>query len=91
MKLAQLKKIPVTDAHERAAADARFRGTPLTTRAPLWRRHRVAIALGGAPLVLLLLGLAFRGWLGTEAGAFTGARARTGALRGGRFRHAVPR
>lgn len=70
MKLAQLKKIPVTDAHERAAADARIRGaeaqdTPLTARAPLWRRHRVAIALGGAALVLLLLGLAFRGWLGT--------------------------
>src|SRR5215469_2223251 len=33
---------------------------------PGWRRHRVALALGGSALVLLLLlGFAFKGWLGT--------------------------
>jgi HlyD family secretion protein len=70
MKLAQLKKFPATDP--RTTADgARMRGTegqdaPLSTRIPVWRRHRVALALGGSALVvLLLLGFAFEGWLGT--------------------------
>ena len=64
MKLAQLRKIPVSEPE-------RIRGTaaqdaPLTTRVPPWRRHRVALALGGSALVLLLLlGFAFQGWLGT--------------------------
>ena len=64
MKLAQLRKIPVSEPE-------RIRGTaaqdaPLTTRVPPWRRHRVALALGGSALVLLLLlGFAFKGWLGT--------------------------
>ena len=70
MKLAQLKKFPVGDS--RAAADGeRMRGTegqdaPLATRLPPWQRRRVALAVGGsALLVLLLLGFAFKGWLGT--------------------------
>ena len=70
MKLGQLKKFPVTDPH--ATADgARMRGTegqdaPLSTRLPVWRRQRVALALGGSALVvLLLLGFALEGWLGT--------------------------
>jgi HlyD family secretion protein len=70
MKLAQLKKFPATDP--RTTADlARMRATegqdaPLSTRIPVWRRHRVALALGGSALVvLLLLGFAFEGWLGT--------------------------
>ena len=64
MKLAQLRKIPVSEPE-------RIRGTaaqdaPLTTRVPPWRRHRVALAVGGSVLgLLLLLGFAFRGWLGT--------------------------
>jgi HlyD family secretion protein len=70
MKLAQLKKFPAKDPH--ATADGvRMRGTegqdaPLATRAPRWRRHRTAFALGaGALAVLLLLAFAFKGWLGT--------------------------
>src|SRR5215472_7202672 len=69
MKLAQLKKIPVTISG--TPEGARIRGTdaqdaPLTASMPSWRRHRVALALGGSALVLLLLlGFAFRGWLGT--------------------------
>jgi len=69
MKLAQLKKFPATDPH--AADDARMRGTegqdaPLSTHVPVWRRHRVALALGGSALVvLLLLGFALEGWHGT--------------------------
>ncbi len=68
MKLAQLKKIPVNDP--RAPGGARLSGTeaqdaPLPTQAP-WRLHRVALATGGGALVLLLLlGFAFKGWLGT--------------------------
>jgi HlyD family secretion protein len=69
MKLAQLKKIPLCDPA--TPGDARIRGTdaqdvPLTPRMPPWQRHRVALALGGSALVLLLLlGFALRGWLGT--------------------------
>ena len=68
MKVAQLKKIPLGDPA--APGEVRIRGTdaqdaPLTTRMPPWRRHRVSLALGGgALLLLLLLGFAFRGWLG---------------------------
>jgi HlyD family secretion protein len=71
MKLARLRKFPVTGPHDGAVADARIRGTeaqdvPLTVRPPLWRRHRIALALGAGVLVpLVLLGLAFKGWLGT--------------------------
>jgi len=70
MKLAQLKKFPPGDP--RVTADGvHMRGTegqdaPVSTRVPLWRRHRTALALGGSALVLLLLlGFAFKGWLGT--------------------------
>src|SRR5215469_4308504 len=69
MKLAQLKKFPLTGPGTPEAD--RIRGTdaqdaPLTTRVPPWRRHRAALALGGIGLVLLLLlGFAFKGWLGT--------------------------
>src|SRR5215472_9307273 len=70
MKLAQLKKFPLGDP--RATADsAGMRGTeaqdsPLSTRMPPWRRHRRALALGGSALLLLLvLGIALKGWLGT--------------------------
>ena len=70
MKLAQLKKFPATDP-QGTADGARMRGTegqdtPLSTRLPAWRRHGVALALGGGALVvLLLLGFALKGWLGT--------------------------
>ena len=70
MKLAQLKKFPATDP-QGTADGARMRGTegqdaPLSTRIPAWRRHRAALALGGGALVvLLLLGFALKGWLGT--------------------------
>jgi len=69
MKLAQLKKIPVSDPG--APGAERIRGTdaqdaPLTTRLRPWWHHRAALTLGGgALLVLLLLGFAFKGWLGT--------------------------
>ena len=70
MRLAQLKKIPVGDPA--APGTVRMRGTeaqdaPLATRLPPWRRHRVAFALGcSALVVLLLLGFALEGWLGTS-------------------------
>jgi HlyD family secretion protein len=70
MKLAQLKKFPLA-APRATAQGERMRGTeaqdaPLATRMPRWRRHRVALALGGgALLVLLLLALGVEGWLGT--------------------------
>jgi HlyD family secretion protein len=70
MKLAQLKKIPVSDPGGAPGAK-RIRGTdaqdaPLTTHLPSWRRDRAGLALaGGALVVLLLLGFAFKGWLGT--------------------------
>ena len=69
MKLAQLKKIPVN--YSRAHGGTRIRGTeaqdvPLAARVPPWRRHRVMLALAGSALLLLVvLGLAFKGWLGT--------------------------
>jgi HlyD family secretion protein len=69
VKLAQLKKIPIGDP--RAAGSVRMRGTegqdaPLSARIPPWRRHRVAFALGASALALLmLLGFALTGWLGT--------------------------
>ena len=64
MKLAQLRKIPVSEPERIRGTDAQ--DAPLTTRVPPWRRHRVALALGGSALVLLLLlGFALRGWLGT--------------------------
>jgi HlyD family secretion protein len=70
MKLAQLKKFPLGDPQ--ATPDgARVRGTeaqdvPLSTHVPSWRRHRQALTLGGGALaVLIVLGLALKGWLGT--------------------------
>ena len=83
MKLAQLRKIPVSEPE-------RIRGTaaqdaPLTTRVPPWRRHRVALALGGSALVLLLLlGFAFRGWLGTGQ-VMAGERLRLATVTRGHF------
>ena len=70
MKLAQLKKIPVGDPGAGARSSPAIRGTgaqdtPLATPVPLWRRYRVASAVAAAALVLLTLGLAFKGWLST--------------------------
>jgi len=70
MKLAQLKKIPVRDAATGAIAGAAIRGTnaqdaPRASDLPLWRRHRMALTLAAGALLLLVLALAFRGWLGT--------------------------
>jgi HlyD family secretion protein len=69
MKLAQLKKFPLGDPRA-TAAGASMRGTeaqdsPLSARVPRWRRHRLALALGGSAILLLLLGFAVKGWLGT--------------------------
>ena len=88
MKLAQLKKNPLGDPV--APGEARIRGTdaqdvPLTTRAPPWRRYRVALTLGGSALVLLLLlGFAFRGWLGTGQ-VMAGERLRLATVTRGHF------
>ena len=88
MKLAQLKKNPLGDPA--APGEARIRGTdaqdvPLTTRAPPWRRYRVALTLGGSALVLLLLlGFAFRGWLGTGQ-VMAGERLRLATVTRGHF------
>src|SRR5262249_7124811 len=94
MKLAQLKKFPLGDP--RANADgARMRGTeaqasPLSTRMPPWRRHRRALALGGsALLVLLLLGLALKGWLGT-AQVIARERLRLATVTPGHFLREAP-
>jgi HlyD family secretion protein len=70
MKLAQLKKIRVSEPREALRASAPIRGTesqdaPLTVPVPPWRRHRVPLAAAAGALLLLLLALAFRGWLGT--------------------------
>jgi HlyD family secretion protein len=70
MKLAQLKKIQVHDSAPGAPTDTGMRGTeaqdaPRASNVPLWRRHRVALALALGGTVLLILALAFKGWLGS--------------------------
>jgi len=88
MRLAQLKKIPVGDPA--APGTVRMRGTeaqdaPLATRLPPWRRHRVAFALGcSALVVLLLLGFALDGWLGTSQ-VIARARLRLATVTRGHF------
>jgi hypothetical protein len=60
----------VSDSAPGAPASTGVRGTeaqdaPRASNVRLWRRHReaLALALGGA--VLLILALAFKGWLGS--------------------------
>ena len=70
MKLAQLKKIPLRDSASSAIAGTPIRGTaaqdaPRANDLPFWRRHRSALPLAAGALLLLVLGLAFKGWLGT--------------------------
>ena len=70
MKLARLKKIRVSEPRNDDLARARFRGTeaqdaPLSTHRPPWRHHPRVFAIATGTLLLLLLGLAFKGWLGT--------------------------
>jgi HlyD family secretion protein len=70
MKLAQLKKIPVNDPAAGMKGSAAIRGTeaqdtPLATSVPLWRRYRKVTALAAGAAALAILGLAFKGWLGT--------------------------
>jgi HlyD family secretion protein len=88
MKLAQLKKIPVSDPA--APGSVRMRGTeaqdaPLATRLPPWRRNRVAFVFGTSALVvLLLLGFALEGWLGTSQ-VIARARLRLATVTSGHF------
>jgi HlyD family secretion protein len=89
MKLAQLKKIPVGDAHTDAIRGPGMRGTeaqdaPLTTRLLRSRRQRLVLTAGGGALVVLLLGLAFKGWLGTGQ-VIAGERLRIAEVTRGRF------
>ena len=70
MKLTQLKRIPLSGAHAGAVRGPGIRGTeaqdaPLATGVRGWRRHRLLLLVAGGALVLLLLALAFKGWLGT--------------------------
>ena len=89
MKLAQLKKIPVNDSPAGARAGTGIRGTeaqdaPRALHAPRWRRHRAAFALAAGGVVLLILALAFRGWLGT-AQVVDGERLRVATVSRGHF------
>jgi len=70
MKLAQLKKIRVSEPRDEALATGHIRGTesqdaPLSVQARPASGHRGALAIAGGALLLVLLGLAFKGWLGT--------------------------
>ncbi|HYX75107.1 MAG TPA: HlyD family efflux transporter periplasmic adaptor subunit [Steroidobacteraceae bacterium] len=70
MKLAQLKKFPLTDTASKVIAGTPIRGTeaqdaPRAGDLPFWRRHRLALPLAAGALLLLILALAFKGWLGT--------------------------
>ncbi len=70
VKLAQLKKIRVTDSPASAIAGTAIRGTQAQDAArsggsSLSDRHRVALAAAAGALLLLVLALAFKGWLGT--------------------------
>jgi HlyD family secretion protein len=88
MKLAQLKKFPLGDARA-TVGDARMRGTEgqdvrLSGRTA-WHRHRVALALGGSALVvLLLLVIALKGWLDTGQ-VIARERLRLGTVTRGHF------
>ncbi len=89
MKLAQLKKIPVSDPHVGATPGAAIRGTqaqdaPLAERVPRWWRRREALVLAGGALVLLLLSLAFKGWLATGQ-VIAGERLRVARVARGHF------
>ena len=69
MKLAQLKKIPV-ESLAGAPGSPGIRGTaaqdaPRAKLVPPWWRRRAVLAVAAAGLVLLILALAVKGWLGT--------------------------
>jgi HlyD family secretion protein len=71
MKLAHLKKIRVGELRTSDPDAASIRGTeaqdvPLAKRPLPWWRHRMALAIAGSALLLVLLGLAFKGWLATS-------------------------
>jgi HlyD family secretion protein len=66
MKLAQLRKIPET-----VSEAVRMRGTegqdaPISTPLPLWRRHRVRIALAVGAVLILLFAWLIHGWFRTS-------------------------
>ena len=70
MKLAQLKKIPLSESPASGSAGTPIRGTeaqdsPRALTVTLWRRHRTLLLVAAGGLVVLLLALAIRGWLGT--------------------------
>jgi len=69
MKLAQLKKFPV-ESFSATPGSTGIRGTDAQDAAraphvPPWWRQRAALAVAAAGLVLLILVLAVKGWLGT--------------------------
>ncbi|MBV8878093.1 MAG: HlyD family efflux transporter periplasmic adaptor subunit [Gammaproteobacteria bacterium] len=88
MKLAQLKKIPPGEPATSAAGSG-MRGTdaqdsPRSVPLTIWRRHRVALGLAAAAIVLLLGALAINGWLGTGE-VVAGERLRIARVSRGHF------
>ncbi|HVN43885.1 MAG TPA: HlyD family efflux transporter periplasmic adaptor subunit [Steroidobacteraceae bacterium] len=89
MKLAQLKKFPLGDTPASELRVPAMRGTaaqdaPRPDGRSFCRRHRTALALAAGALVLLLLALGFKGWLGTSA-VMARERLRVATVARGRF------